>query len=401
MAGKYPQPSGDEGSRKNRTDRKGKVDRVEKAYVGIVNVYGLVPKGGGAVKIEEFNIPPPSSGAKIYPQTKPPKGPVSGGSSGLGVSSIEVKPLTKAQKQRAKKEIQQINDQKSNAGRESFALIEDKHAKAWRLRKYIGGKADDWVEDIGVYEKWVKANPNNSRFANISRNAGKNGKEIKDSRDVKFALSVLRKKHGTQDFERLLNREAMDLGVSRGRLLQWYTAESMNLDKVVNTVNKREREEIAHKKALEDLKGPIPLTKSKTIIPDIIDIENIYKPSQNTVTIPTQKQLPISPGKPVRKISFSESNNRDRYVPLDPGDIESAYRERPSQVVSVEEGNNVSYFLDMKGPISERKRRLIRSNMKRPRFIFKIRNKANKIVKAFLIKKRKSGKIKCKCRRKK
>jgi hypothetical protein len=42
---RHSQPPSDEGSRKKLGDRKGNVEKVEKAYVGIVNVYQLIPKG--------------------------------------------------------------------------------------------------------------------------------------------------------------------------------------------------------------------------------------------------------------------------------------------------------------------------------------------------------------------
>jgi len=385
MAGKYPQPPGDAGSRKNLADRKGKVDRVEKAYVGIVNVYSLIPKGGGAVKIEEFNIPPAPPGTKIYPQSKPPKPPVSS-------DMLLVKPLTKAQKQKAEKEIRRINDQKSNAGRESFALIEDKHAKAFRLRKYIGEKADDWIEDIGVYENWVKNHPNNSRFEYISRNAGKHGKEIKDSREVKFAIAVLKKRQGTKDFERLLNREAMNLGVSKGKLMQWYHASSMNLDKVVNTTNKYERERIAHDEAEKKLIE----TSQKFRMPDIIDL-----PAPKVISVPTLAELPIPLGKQIRRISFSESNDRSKYLPLAPDQIRDTYREKPDSVAVREDGNTISYFIDARTISQQRKHKIMRANMKRPRYIFKISKRSNKVIKSNLIKKKIVGKIRCKCRRRK
>lgn len=368
MAGKYPQPPGDAGSRKNLADRKGKVDRVEKAYVGIVNVYSLIPKGGGAVKIEEFNIPPAPPGTKIYPQSRPPK-------------------MSNAEKKKIEKEAQRLIDLKTNAGIETFDLVYSPHSDVYKFQKYVGGKGAGWITDMGVYEQWLKDHPKkeNQRGYNL------------ESKKVKLAIREMRKVHNTKDFERITNRQAMNLSVSRGRLLQWYNASSMNMDKVINTANKHERDLQADKKAKEALAEANQKSKAKLL--DTIDIDNI-RPVPKIITVPSLSELPIPPGKQIQKISFSESMDKSKYLPLAPGQIRDAYQADPDHVVITQDGNNISYFADIRHLSVPRKRKLIKANMKRPRFIFKISKRANKIIKANVVKKKILGKLRCKCRRK-
>jgi|WetSurMetagenome_2_1015567.scaffolds.fasta_scaffold41100_2 hypothetical protein len=358
MAGKYPQPPGDEGSRKNLANRKGKVDRVEKAYVGIVNVYSLIPKGGGAVKIEEFNIPPAPSGAKIYPQSKPPA-------------------ISSAEKKKIAKELQSITDKKVMAGLESLELVENKNAKVMQLRRYVGGKGAEWIKDIGVYEQWLLDHPRKENQFHYTL----------ESDQVKSALRELRKVEKTKRFESILNRQAMNLSVSRGRLLDWYRSYKFNPDKVIATANKRERELIAHKEAEAKL-------KAKTPLPDTINIDNI--PTRE-IPITTKKELPVRI-EGLRRISFSESNDSRKYLPLAPGQIEGAYKADPTHVVTTQDANgNISYFADISSLSIERKKKLVRMNMKRPRYVYRIRKRS---IKAKVIRKKILKKIKCNCRRK-
>jgi len=67
------QPPGDEGSRGNLKDRKATVSSVGKGFMGIVNIYQLVPKGSAPAPVESFGIPPAAPGTKIFSQSKSKK----------------------------------------------------------------------------------------------------------------------------------------------------------------------------------------------------------------------------------------------------------------------------------------------------------------------------------------
>jgi hypothetical protein len=210
---KRSQPPGDSGSRRHLINRKGKIDDVEHAYSGIVNVYALRPRGSGPISISELtggvvNIP---SGATIYPQV------------GAGPRLSK-----KAQKEVAK--------EAAKAGAISYTWKPNKHEHRDGLFLKIGEYEQGEVDSF-TYEKALRDNS--------SLVAKYNESDPNTIKDINYARMMIAKyPSGSDQYNKAVLRQAMRMHVPQSQIKYWVTQKYstvLNAPNVFEKINRTEK----------------------------------------------------------------------------------------------------------------------------------------------------------------
>lgn len=303
MVVRYPQPPGDEGSRKRLANRKASVSDVAKGYVGIVNIYQLVPKGAGAVPVVSLGIPPPPPGAKIYPQ----------------------KPSKKTKPTAGMLDI----EKKLSIGHTDVGWKYDGSERQYRLAVREGNTFGHFItparsytqKDRDAYESEYSKHPN----------------LIVASLDKKKLGNALKQLEKVEDdptkFDEMLVHQMMNLQTTYNTL--------KNLYMETKAARKRKAEEVIDLGEAEPTmkEAPSPkVSRSVTLLPSVLQGS--------------------------RQISSSVANDPSRgFIRLDNAKALQVYNTNPNALKYVEDRGEAKYYLDTN--VTERKRRSSKMKIKR------------------------------------
>lgn len=357
------QPPDDSGSRSNLKDRKGQIKDVDKAFVGIVNVYQLIPKGAGAIPRADLGISPPPSGTTIYPQEKIkptripnikmiPQGPVKG--------------LSKKQIQRNK----QIEKEKELMNRPlDYNFVKDTHERSFKLRSTGGGMPDAWIEDVGSYERILKKYPHKIKQYDYD-----NSREDKKTINKRVHLIMHAK---PEDRETALIKQAMNLGVRIQTMKDWVkVANQRKIERLEK--EEQDRKEKAAKQAAKQTEMEKETKQIST--PNILRPLGLPPARQSKQS---SNELPI-PVEGLKRISNADVNTPDRYFKLRTRDqiqkanTEDNRRNQKLVYVANDENKNIEYYIDLS---TQRRRKVSKANLKRSKPV------KRKIIKSYVIKK--------------
>lgn len=294
MVVRYPQPPGDEGTRKKLANRKATVANVGQGFMGIVNIYQLVPKGSPAVPITSLGIPPPQSGTKIYPQQK--------------------------QKKKTTAEILGI-EKKLSLGHSDVGWKYDSSERNDRLA----------VKDGNIFGQFITATRDYSPKARsiyeeeLSKHPNLIASDM-DSKKLKNAIVQLQKvSHDPVKFDEMLLKQAMNLKTHYVTIKNIYN----------DTMRLLAERNIEKEKVIQLEESP---TRSQFISPMVSAPKKI---------LPSQLQ-----GAKLISLGTVESN-RDRYIKLNELEVAKA---NPLAVVYAENKGNIQYYLDSKSVVDRRKK---------------------------------------------
>jgi len=343
MVEKLPQPK-DTGARKKTADS------VSSGYIGIVNVYQLIPKGGKPVNLAEAGIIVPPN----VPRLPQPPAP----------SELKM----------SKKEEKKMKDEMASQVAVKYAMEKDKHDKVFRIRVYGGGQPSNFIEDVGSYDRILQKHPSLAKQYDINK--------PEDRKIINKAVHII--KTNKTDKEKALGRQAMRLGVRVQTMREWVASNLerpvLNAPEVYKKYERAERQELAEKEQEQHLRE---------------EMEQFEKPVQpKIIEVPTQQQLPLDLDT-ISKISSAEANIPGKYKKL--STVNEIKQANPSYVKYVDRGNNnIEYFVQIGNVERKRKYQLIKMDRKKPRLIFRIRRKSLKVIKSKVIKKNLLRKIQIK-----
>jgi hypothetical protein len=404
---KRPQPPGDSGSRRHLINRKGKVDDVEYAYSGIVNVYALRPRGAGPISIKELTggvveIP---SGATLYPQ--------------IGVGP-----------KLSKKALKEVAKEAARAGAISYEWKPNKHEHRDGLYLKIGEHEQGEVDSF-TYEKALKDNP--TKIAKYDENSSSVLKEINYAR-----MMITKYPSGSDQYNRAILRQAMKMHVPQSQMKYWVTQKYSTVMNVPHVFEKVEKLETKNVKDLieriietDDTDPSIRyILKTKYGMNDKQISEEVAKkkkqmgyveerleseaksPESKVVEVVNVDKLPVPIGNiqklPDNKGDFTLIDGPSAKILYDSDKSKLRYEVTPTGIVR--------YYVDMKNMSAERRKRINRSRIKRiayrvKKHIVSKKHIASKKIsnskrvkctsRSGKIKKSLLNKLRCKCRGKK
>jgi hypothetical protein len=341
------QPPGDEGSRGNLKDRKATVSSVGKGFMGIVNIYQLVPKGSAPAPVESFGIPPAAPGTKIFSQSKSKK----------KKEALNIE----AQKQKVEKRL--------SLGHSDVGWKFDSSERQFRLAvkegdtfgHFLLGVRDYSPQAAEKYETELKLHPNL-----VEKNI--------DRKKFNNAMKQLQKNEGDQEkFQRSMFQQAMNLKIHIGDLLRLYT----------ESVQQR-REEAAQR-------------EDEQIVSIGEGTSTIFRPSLTNVSEPKQKLLPgAMPG--ITQIALGDADMSNGFKYITPESAPFIYKSNPSVLRFTEDKGRVNYYIDMKSKVDRRKKST-KSKLQRKIVKKKIMPKKRVVPKSSTRKKILLKNLKCKCKK--
>jgi len=215
-----PQPLGDSGSRKHLgINRKGKIENVEHAYSGIVNVYALRPSGSGPISLGEF-----TGGKLIIPKD----------------TVLHQQPfLTKKEKKQ-----QAINQ--SKVGEISYGF--DKSRSAPGLYRMFNGK---FIEGEGPVDSITYEKEMTRRGSNLSAHYDESDPKYQEAvRIAQYTLKKALSNQGKSEYDRKLKFYAMkfQLPISTvNQIVKEYWVEhsgAMSPDKAFEKIDKVSKDQL-------------------------------------------------------------------------------------------------------------------------------------------------------------
>jgi len=385
------QPPNDDGSRSKLKDRKAPVEKVDYATMGIVNVYQLIPKGMGPISAATLGITIPDS-AQLLKQQGPSKqvryDQPSGGPGGSGntsrSSNIVVKSSSGTGKRKyVTKEQKQLRNKTESPAAVTYGFVDKSTSDSYRLQlvsKLGDNKIISKIEDIDSYEKILK---NHKSLIQHYNRTDPNHLYI-----VNKAVQLV-KIAKPKDKERVLKNQAMRLGVTLSTMRDYVNLYGKQLDALNPGEVFKRIENVESGKTPEGE----PLVKRELTAQEI----------KETI-IPKQKYLPPAPPIPIEEGSIGQidrdaAKDVKKYLRLTSREeIIDLYKNKRNELKSLNLGDgNKEFYRDMSNISTERKRKLKKLNMKRPRLIFRSKKKLSKSVS---MKKHILNKLRCKCRRK-
>jgi hypothetical protein len=359
------QPPDDNGSRSNLKDRKGQIKNVDKAFVGIVNVYQLIPKGAGAIPRADLGVPPPPPGATIYSQEKIKPNSIPNIKM-ISQGPVKVKGLSKRQIQ---KNNQLRKEQELMNRPLDYNFVKDTHERSFKLRSTGGGMPDAWIEDVGSYERILKKYPHKIKQYDYDNN-----REDRKTINKRVHLVMHAK---PEDREAVLIKQAMNLGVKIQTMKDWVKlANQRKIERLEK--EEQDRREKAAKQAAKQAEMEKETKQIST--PNILRPLGLPPARQSKQS---SNELPI-PVEGLKRISEADSNTPDRYFKLrtisqiQKANTEDNRRNQKLVYIADSENKNIQYFIDLS---TQRKRKVSKVNLKRSKPV------KRKIIKSYVIKK--------------
>lgn len=403
MATIRPQPPGDMGSRKHLANRKSKIENVEHAYSGIVNVYALRPSGSGPISLGEF-----TGGKLVIPKD----------------AILHEQPfLTKKEKKQ-----QAINQ--SKVGEITYGF--DKSRSAPGLYRKFNGK---FIEGEGPVDALTYEQEMTRRGSTLVNHYDESDPKYKEAvRVAQYTLKKALNNQGRSEYDRKLKFYAMKFQLpisTMSQIIKEYWVEhsgALNPDKAFETIEKVSKEQLKDETdayLMQLLEEPnYNTTTAKYIINALSsprygmtkeEIQNSLqklvpsKPQISESSIPAEirevKAYPV-PIEGLRELSIIGPE----YTKVSGEQLSSIASNNPSSLAFKREPNNgISYYVK----ITSRRKHNKNINMKRVIYRLKKPISKNKksIVKKTIRPKIKSrsanlkqnmlNKLKCICRRKK
>lgn len=331
------QPPDDRGSRGNRKDRKGEIKDVNKAFVGIVNVYQLIPKGAGAINPEDEGFQQPPPGTKLYAQEKIKPSSIPNIKM---ISQGPVKGLSKRQIQKSK----QLEKEKELMNRPlDYNFVKDTHERSFKLRSTGGGMPDAWIEDVGSYERILKKYSNKVKQYDYNNNR-------EDRKNINKRVHIIM--HAKpEDREVVLIKQAMNLGVRIQTMKDWVkVANQRKIERLEK--EEQDRKEKAAKQAAKQAEMEKETKQIST--------PNILRPLGLPPSRQISNELPV-PIEGLKRISYADANDSNRYFKLRTRDqISKANtednRKNKKLVYTADQDNkNIEYHLNIGNTSIERK----------------------------------------------
>jgi len=302
MVTRYPQPPGDEGSRKKLANRKASVSDVAKGYMGIVNIYQLIPKGAGPVPVTSLGIPPAPAGSKIYPQKKQKPTPEQlAAERRLSLAHTDV-------------------GWKFDTSERQFRLAVK---EGDRFGQFLLPARDYSPDSMTKYENELNLHPNL-----VERNI--------DRKKYNHAMDRLLDVEGTEKFPKVLFQQAMNLRIHIGRMKELF-------DDYKSELKARGKEtEIT-------TIGEVPRSEKKSVgieFPSLMQSKEI-----------ASRVLPNSlPG--IRRIAPVAAHDPSRgFQKISDATAVDIFKRKPEAVKYVEEKEGVTYYLDPSVSVDRRKQR--------------------------------------------